>query len=304
MYSARILNSFERCPREAFYSLSYESQKISGTEMLYRAVRAGLTTERGDFGECAGEEIMALAEHRGLDSDTHMLYDVVCSLAAVADLVTCAIRKPGEAAWGVPENKSLGRFTWESSLFQVEGHLRRVLLVSSWSDSRRDSELRSWYSAGESSVYEQPIQTAVVVVGQDRNGRRQGPFTKAMMHPQHRKQIRFRKRSGHQARTETFKETWREILRVDHAEITTREWLEAMMKDDVLREVAFHVDVPVPSNAERIREMAIAKLERLYSLKKLPEANLSSCARCQFRRCCWGKEDVTPSEKRGYISLE
>lgn len=303
MHSARLLSSFERCPREAHYSLSYESQKISATDMLYRAVRVGLTTERKDFGEAAGEEVMSLAEHRGLDSESHDIYPIILSLSCVADLVTCVIRKPGEAAWGIPENKALGRFTWEPSLFQVDGKLRRVVLVSTWSDSRRDSEIRSWFSAGEASVYEQPVQQAVVIVGQDKNGRRQGPFSKALQHPLHRKEIRFRKKAGHQTRSQTFKETWREILRVDRSDITTQEWIDAMNKDNILRECAFSLEVPVPSNAERIRQMAIAKLERLHSLKEVPEANLSSCARCQFRWACWGKEDVLPSEKRGYVSV-
>lgn len=304
--SAHLLSNYEGCPRSGYYSRQWESHKLLSTAMLYASVRAGLLSEREDFGVCAGEETMLLAADRGLLSDSHDIYDVVVSLAAVADLVTCAIRKPGEAPWSIPEKTKLGPFPWEPSCFQVDDHLRRIALVSHWSDDRHDAELRSWYSVGETAVYGLPMQMVVIIVGQNRNGRRQGPWTKAMRHPNHQKEIRFRKRSGHQMRTATFKDTWKEIMRVDHAEISTHDWLEAMYRDDVLQEVCFNVDIPVPEDAERIKGMALAKLERLYALKTVPEGNLSSCdfpTQCVFKRCCWGREERQPSERLGYDAV-
>lgn len=275
-------------------------------EMLYAAIRVGLTTDREDFGEAAGEEVMALAEDRGLESDTHRIYDAVVSLAAVADLVTSAVRKQGDAPWGVPKPKQLGEFTWEPSCFQVGGLLRRVLLVSSWSDSRHYGEIRSWHSIGQVAMYELPMQQVVIVLGQTRDGLKRGPWTKCFQHPSN-KQIRFRKKS--RSTSEVFKSTWQEIYRVDHAEISNHDWLQAMYADDVLQEVCFNVDIPVPpeDHLHRIRDMAERKLERLYSLTETPEANLSSChfpTPCGFLDCCWNLPGKPPSAKTGFVPVQ
>jgi hypothetical protein len=278
---------------------------MSSTEMIYGGISEGLTTPRDDFGEAAGEAVMALGEHRGLATDDFHVYDQVVAAAAIADLVVTAIRKHGEDPWGIPEPSKWADFTWQPSCFVVGDVLRRVVLVSNWSDERHYSEVRSWWSIGEVCAAKMPMQQVVVILGPTRNGRRHGAWSKCFQHPMNGV-IRFRKKS--RSTSEVFKESWQEIWRVDHAEITNQVWLQAMLKDDVLPEVCFKVDVPVPDakQCQRIRDMAARKMERLQEMREKPEANLSSCdwpTPCVFRKMCHTIPERNPSEKNGFIFL-
>jgi hypothetical protein len=72
---------------------------------------------------------------------------------------------------------------------------------------------------------------------------------------------------------------WEHVWREDRGEISTREWLHAMLADDVLRDVWFTVDIPQPSAplARRIQDIASQKLERLSTIVDLPEPSMSVC---------------------------
>ena len=185
-------------------------------------------------------------------------------------------------------------------------HLRRVALVSHWNDERHYSECRSWYSIGEVCHYNLPMQLIVVVIGQERCGKRSSPWTTGFLHPMNRA-LRFRKKI--RSTLESFNDKWEKVYREDHAEITRETWLNAMLKDDVMPEVCFKLDIPVPDEAQRWRIIDIAnkKLERLAEIKGIPEPNLSSCdwpVPCEFRRLCHKVPEGRPSSTNGFIRLE
>jgi len=263
-----------------------------------------MATERNgeaSWGDLAGSAVMQIAADRGLDTNLHEIYPSVCHHAALADILTATLRKPDDLAWQIPEPIQ----KWTSSVFiSPDGsHLRRVILVSHWTDEREQSEKRSWGTMGEICQYKLPMKLAVMVIGHQRNGKRSSPWVRGFAHPANRG-LRFRKKE--RTRSEVFSDRWEQILREDHTEITRETWLNAMLKDDVLREAAFHIDIPVPPEAtvERIRSMAERKLEKLYALKDIPEANLSTCewpVPCIFKRCCWGKEQRAPSSGNGFL---
>jgi hypothetical protein len=82
-----------------------------------------------------------------------------------------------------------------------------------------------------------------------------------------------------------------------------------MLRDDVLYEVCFREDIPVPplAHLQRARQMAAVKLDRLYGLKDVPEANFSSCdfpIPCPFRKVCHVLPEQRPAEKYGFIRIE
>lgn len=298
MSTAALLTAFEPCHRKGFWARDWERITLDGTEMLQQAIRAGvMERERADFGERAGEEVMSLAEERGLETKNHEVYDSVIHHAALADILTTAIRKATESAWQVPEATGS---SWASGAFLDPSgtHLRRVVLASSWNDERHYAEIRSWYSLGEIAQYNLPMQQVVLVLGSLRDGRRHSPWSKGLLHP-HNHRLRFRKRTN--ASTEGFKDTWARVWREDHAEIDRTTWLRAMLEDDVLRDVCFNVDIPVPGEieAQRLRDMAARKVEQLAGLTVLPDPQLSTCDwpnPCVFQRECHaGKE---PSEGR------
>jgi hypothetical protein len=304
-----LLSSFETCARKGFLARSWLARKLNASQMTYEAIRHVLTlpaasnAQDGAWGEVAGSQVMQLASDRGLDTDLHDLYSCVLHHAALADILVTVIRKQKDEPWLIPDPVQ----NWTSGAFlSPDGStLRRVVLVSHWTEEREQSEKRSWYSMGEIAVYNLPMQMLVMVIGQMRNGRRSSPWVKGFLHPQNR-QLRFRRKD--RAKSATFNEAWSVAWREEHDEISRETWLNAMLKDDVLREVCFRVDLPVlpASERNRVLDMSRRKLDRLYSLKEKPEANLSSCEwplPCQFKRCCWNNPEKEPSEKNGFIQI-
>jgi hypothetical protein len=309
--SPELLTSLELCPRKAHYSRSYEPWKLQPVEMVRRCLRVALcapVAKERPFGEVAGDEMMQLASDRGVDIDTenhriNRVYDTVLNHAALSDILVSAIRKPADKPWLVPSNLR----HWQSACYlSPDGNtLRRIVLVSHWSDERRDSEARSWFSQGEMAHYNLPMQMVVLLIGQMRSGLRRGPWCRGFLHPRN-KVLRFRKKS--RSTSETFNDKWEEIKREDHDEISREKWLESMLRDDVLPEVCFRVDLPVPGEVlrQRILQMTLRKLERLDQMTEKPEANLSSCdwpTPCPFLRCCHSIPEREPSEKNGFVPL-
>lgn len=295
MSTAVLLTAHETCSRKGYYSARWEAKRMSGTEMLYAGLDVGLSeAERPDFGEAAGEHIMGLAEERGLETSAADLYGSVLHHAALCDVVTSAVRKPGEAPWRRPETTADG---WVPGCFlSPDGtHLRRVVLVSTWSDDRHYAEIRSWRTWGEIAAYGLPMQQVVCVLGPHWAGRRHSAWTKGLLHPANH-QLRFRKRN---AVATGFKETWESIWREDHGEIDRAVWLQSMLTDDVLPELLFTVTVPVPrpETLARIRSLAAQKQVDLLAAQTAPAGNLSTCdwpAPCPFRGCCLAVPELAP----------
>lgn len=274
--------------------------------MMRRSIRAGLISTRSDFGECAGEESLALGAEPGLDSKQHNLYDQVIHLGSISDIVCHALRKTGETPWMIPDPVMLGDGpTWHSAAFLAPdgSHLRRVCLVSGWSDDRHFSEARSWFSLGEVCAYNLPMKQAVVVLGAHRDGKRHGHWSKAVLHPVNKK-LRFRKRTEISS---GFKDSWVPIFREDRDEILTSTWLQSMLDDGVLQDSLFTVDIPVPNKEarQRILDLTSRKLERVLKMKALPEQNLSTCdfpVPCSFRSNCHKNEE--PSGRFGFVRID
>src|SRR6266568_2045406 len=223
---------------------------------------------------------MQLAEDRGLQTQEHDIYSEVIHHAALSDILVSAIRKPTDEPWLVPEPVQ----NWTSACFlSPDGtYLRRIALVSNWSDSRHYSECRGWFTMGEIAHYGLPMQIVVLVIGQERRGKRSSPWVSGFLHPMNH-ELRFRKRRKGPMRGggvgQVFNDRWEKIWREDHAEITRESWLNGMLKDDILSDVCFKVDVPVPdkTHCQRIRDMAARKLEQLGNIIEKPEGNLSTC---------------------------
>jgi len=284
--SAEILTAFEKCPRMAFWMLSWQRYKMDAIQMLQAGVRAGvLEAERKDWGEVAGEQVYGLGVEPGLATSSYDVHAEVSHLACLADIVTTAIRKPSEPPWKIPEDLPL----WKPSCFlSPDGlHLRRIVLVSSWNDDRHYHECRSWQSMGAVCAYGLPLQQVVVVLGQNRSGKRHSSWTRGLRHPVNKK-LRFRKKNDV---SEGFKSTWLPVWREDFDDISTHDWLQAMLDDGVLQDLCFTVEIPVPEKSarQRILDLTASKLEKVQNLDSLPEPQLSTCdwpVPCCFRENC------------------
>lgn len=308
MDTATLLTYSETCARKGAWSKDWERRRLDATTMLRQGIIAGLTSDREDFGEAAGETIMELAENPGMEMPTsRFLHESVIHHAALADMLTTAIRQPKDKPWGVYPATQTPLGWWASSAFirpTSPAGLLGVTLASSWNAERHYSTVRSWYGIGEVALQALPMTMVVVILGQHRDGRRSGPWTKGFLHPQNHK-LRFRKKS--KTSSEVFSDRWEQVWREDRGEISNRDWLQAMLEDDILRDVLFTIEILVPGKSEigRIRDMAARKMERLEKTKSLPEASLSVCDRppCPFRGCCHSEVPYSPSEKTGFIRV-
>jgi hypothetical protein len=302
MNTADILDGYERCARIPFWGRDWEKGRLSPQDMLDIGVRAGLTCPIGDDpGMTAGEELYSLGATREIESKQHDLHAQVVHLSSIADLVTTAIRKPTDEPWRIPE--PLDRWKSECFLSPDGMHLRKVVFVTSWSSDRHYSLCRSWSALGEVCHHNFPMQLIVVMLGKHLNGRFHSYWSHGLTHPVNKK-LRFRKK---QNIGDGFKDSWREIFREDHDEIDTKTWLNAMISDDVIRDVLFKIDIPVPEKLARqqIVDLANRKLDRIAKLKVLPDPNLSTCdwpSPCSHRRHCHANEE--PSGRYGFVPVD
>lgn len=301
------LSYFETCQRKGYWGQFWEAQRLSGKEMAVRAIREAVIApeaQEAPFGEVAGSAVLQLAEDRGLAVEGRTVYAEVIHYAALSDILVSAIRKPKDRPWIAPPE-----FPPDCFLSSDGNYLRRIVLVSHWTDSRKESEARSWKSLGLMAEHNLPMQLAVLVIGQNRAGKRRGPWTQGYLHPSNH-QLRFRRRKGgFRSEGNRFKETWEQIYREDHAEISRETWLQSMLTDDVLPEVCFSIELPVlePPHRQRILQMAEHKLDALHSLKEKPDAQLSTCdwpVACQFKKCCHVEPEREPSEKLGFVRIQ
>lgn len=302
-----LLTALETCNRKGFWSKDWRRRKLDANQMLYEGLRVGLTSTELQYGEEAGCRIMELAENPGLETTSMQIYRSVIHHATLVDLLSTALRPPGAKVWCYPTSESLNASPWVSNAFlSPDGsHLRRPLLVSSWSDEKHYSAIRSWYGLGEVAIYNLPMKIAVCVLGRLVDGRRQGVWTQGFRHPQNH-QLRFRKKA--KVKSEVFSDSWEKVWREDRDEISNQDWLQAMRNDDIFRDVCFTIDIPVMEAGQRQRllDMASRKLERLASIEELPEPSLSVCDRppCPFRGCCHSEKPYLPSESQMFAQIE
>jgi hypothetical protein len=299
-----LIEHFEHCRREGIFARDWEKYKLTPHQMLMEGIMEGLTIDRKDFFQAAGEKCYELAIEPGLDSKQYDLHSEVVHICALSDILSAALRK-GEA-WKPVEPIDVGNGSmWESDAFlEPSGYaLRRVICVSSWSDDRSYSLCRSWGSLGTVCLHNLPMRIAVCMIGSHREGRYHSYWTKGNLHPINKK-LRFRKRTE---KGTGFKDSWISVSREDRDEISTQAWLQAMLDDGVLQDSTFVVDLPVPESRARqeINDLAARRLDEIYKTKTLPEKQLSTCdwpTVCSCRGFCHSNNN--PSGKYGFVRIE
>lgn len=302
MDTAELITFDESCHRAGHWAQSWEKYKLTPTQMLQIGVESGvMETKRKDWGEFAGETVYGLGVEPGIISNEQDHHSEVVHLACIADIATCAVRRPGEAPWKEPDTLQ----SWSTSaLLSPDGsHLRRIVFVSNWSDDRHYSVCRGWQSLGDVCHYNLPMQIVVVVLGQHRSGKYHSYWSHGLRHPVS-KQLRFRKKND---KANPFKNSWLEVWRSDFDEISTQQWLAGMLDDGVLKDCCFKIDVQVPDKDARrkVIELAARKLDRIAKTKTLPDIQYTGCdwpQPCLFRSNCHKGDE--PSGRYGFVRTE
>jgi hypothetical protein len=305
MNTDELLSTIETCERAAYWSLDWEKSRITPNQLLMEGIKTGLLSSRHDFGESSGEKVVEIASVRELTTDYPGVYDQVIHTASLADVLSHALRKAVDEPWSLPEPTTIpGGIEWLPSIFLAPSgnSLRRVVLVSNWSKDKHYSFCRDWQTIGNVCAYSLPMQLAICVLGQVRDGKRYGYFSRGYRHPVNRG-LRFRKRNDVNSK---FKSSWESIFREDFDDIPTSDWLSAMHADGVLADSAFSVTVEVPSKEMRthVLDLASRKLDRLMSLKNTPDEQFTGCSwptKCTFISNCHRND--SPSGKYGFVKI-
>ena len=313
--NADIFSNLDTCGRKTRWNDSWESIRLRPTEMLYRALKVALASDREDAGECAGEEVMTLAAARGIDSKHHNLYDIGLHHASLADILATHLRPEGSPVWLIPAEKD----GWRSGCYLAPdgSHLRRVILVRDWDDDRLLSECRSWRTMAEMATYQLPMVLYVLVLGQNKADKRYSAWTQCSLHPRIPSRPRFQKKNrtlkprnyGEIPRTlgTSFGDTWTTIFREDRSDIPRERWLEAMEDDGMFKQLSLRHKIELPAAAklkEVRRDMAEAAKDFDRAVNgRLPRKRYSGChwpVECPFVSCCWNEKETEPSENNFY----
>lgn len=299
MASPQLLSSDDLCHRLAFLEQRWQPPAIRPVEALHDAVEAGLQdTSDADPAEVASEHFMEAATVRGLDSNQADILAQAENLAGLAHFITWILRTG--KAWKRPEPITLPNGTpWNPAAFldPTETRLRRIVLCNRWDAYRQVEEEHSWRTL-EAAIYGVPMDLIVIVLGQDRDGRRHGPLSKGWTHPVS-KTLRFRKRDGG-----GFDASWQPVFR-EQEKFTREQWLDALAEDGLLAECVLIHQVQNSGLGIDVPHLAEAKLSRIAQTRTPLEPQLSRCfdrfRPCPFRSCC--PNGVEPTEKLGFIRV-
>lgn len=301
-----VLMDYEICARKAFYRF-WRRQKIRPVLALTEAIKSVLTAsqcEDGAWGDMAGSKLLELAASPGLDADSATLYACAMNYATLADILVSAIRKPADKAWLIPE--PIGKYE-SPCLMSPEGDkLRRLVVVSNWNDSRHFSECRNWRTMYPMAAYSLPMTLVILIIGNERNGRRHSHWTKALRHVSGHFDVRFRRRVGNTSGG--FRDSWTEIWREDHEEISREKWLNGLLKDDVMRDICMTAEMPAlpPNQRQHYLDLAERKLEIIEKTKEKPMLQLTGChfpMPCPFSGVCHSIPEKGPSAALGFVRI-
>jgi hypothetical protein len=292
MSTASRLVADDHCHRLEFLSRSWERHTLNPMAALYRSIEAGLESDSDDPGQVAGDTLMGLAVDRGLETPQSDLLGFAEHHAAIADFVVYLLREG--PPWEHPEDKD--RWVSGAYLNDSGSRLRRVVLVDRWSNEKAIAEEKSWRSMGECALYGVPMDLIVINLGQNREGRRHGPISKGVLHPQNHN-LRFMRRDG-----DAFGPNWERVFR-ESSNIGREEWLESMTIDGVMEEVITFHEVSIPSNINAIHKIIDRKISNLAKVDVLPDPQFAQCfsplGNCEFSQCC--PYFQLPSAETGHI---
>jgi hypothetical protein len=299
--TAELIQTYEQCERKVFLAQQWEKNRMMPTRVLEDGIRTGLEYAGEDWGEEAGSRVFEIAASRGLDSEEYDQHSEATHLACLADVIATATRKKGDKPWVHPDpidDFQTSCFVSPDGLF-----LRRIIPVSTWSKERHDSICRSWATLGPVAFFDLPMQIAVAIIGNRRDGRWHSFWSHALQHPQNKK-LKFRKRNNI---AEPFKASWLECWRADHDELDALTWINAMAQDQVLEDVFFKIDYPKMEeiSRKRVQDIAKRKLEKIQNTKTLPDEQYANCSwpvKCQFLGCC--NRGEVPNKRFGFIRVE
>ena len=293
MLSAHNLTIFEKCRRRYAFEKGWEPQQITSFMLLEKALREAVCSPEP---EATAESVVmrTITQRELIYSKIVPTYLIAKATGALAGILATFLRFKLGILTPVPPFPFLS-VGWESLLFKdSKGTLHRILLVDHWDDDRLTAEAHSWNTIGEMIANNSGFTLHILAIGQMRQGRRQGIWSKGLLHPI-TKHLRFKRRGAGSAVGVT--KNWTTAFREEHPEISTLKWLQ-VMKDDLMfqdvyktREIVFNPTDPRIQRARRDMVILIQRMERATEKAIMTRSACDSVifGACPFQGVCWAK---------------
>jgi hypothetical protein len=290
--SAEKLSAYELCPRRYVWQGNYAALRISPLKALYIALDAGLTTDK-DPEKTAENQLLALAANPGLDVTGGDVYAICYHFAKLAGILSVALRSASDEPWKRVDLITLpDGSAWQSACYDDgTAYPRRISLVDSWSDDRKQVEMFGWRTLGESVFLNRPIMLTAISIGSTHDKRRHSAWTRCYRHPRNRTFRLQRKTSD-----EDFSKTWAKEWREDTT-IATAEWLTQMKRDGCMESLVHTELVPVPKRRVDYLDELYRLAGEMDLLEATPAMRLSGCfgfSPCPFISVCHGAKEPKP----------
>lgn len=123
------------------------------------------------------------------------------------------------------------------------GTLHRWITVDRWTADRLLREMHSWETFADIAIAEAPMMLHAIIIGQERDGRRQAAWNRAWRHPTEKLHLawRFKRKDGKQFNN------WKPVFLADHPSMTREGWVDRMFAEGAAQELMQHATVNVPS---------------------------------------------------------
>lgn len=245
-----LLDDWQACRRRSLLNADWRYTRWRPKSLLDACLRRGISQL------CSGtppdlpriladarSQFMQTAANPGLDT-THPPYQVAKDhCAMISTILTGIARLTLLVAKDVPPIRLSSRLSWRPlSPADESGTLHRWITVDRWDQAHLMREMHGWRIFGDIAITGQPLTLHVIVIGQERKGRRASPWARAWKHPTMPKlKLRFKRNDGSSFNG------WLPVYLADDPYGDVDAWVDQMYREEAAQELILHVPINAPS---------------------------------------------------------
>lgn len=313
---ASSLVAWQSCRRKYLLHSDFIVSKWRPHSLFDWCLRRGIVAlssgkDLNEVSTAARADLMSMAANPGLDiAPGGSPYQIAKDLCAMLSTILCSLsRLTLLKVSPAPPVSLTPAVTWKvTSLADDSSALHRWITVASLDDDTLARELHGWHVAGDICATRLPLTLHIILIGQQRNGRRGSPWARGWRHPSiPGSRTRFRKLDG-----SALKKTFEPVYLADEPAHDTpkviAEWVNAMEREGVPETLIHHIPVDVPSDAaceDTVAQMAseaaamrVARMEIRSSPYFAYPMSRNACdgfSPCAWQPCCYSSRVIDPA---------
>jgi len=257
---AASIDAYQRCRRRHVLAADWRyarwrPRSLFASCLRHAAAALAAGTPSDAVATDAVTEFMTAAADPGLDVLGVDPYRVARDWTAMLETVVLTLGMVGVGRCeNVPTASLMPNLTWRfGSQRAADGTLARWVVTDRWDEAALTRELHSWWTMGDVAVARRPMRLRVVELGQSRQGRHTGAWSRAWRHPGLRHlPLRFRLATGKPPKD------WKPVWLADLSDVDAADWAEQAWREGATRDLLHEVEVRVPSDAtceDTVRQM-------------------------------------------------